>query len=150
VRDNTGTVRQVGNSTEPFKGIIERVKLIEYAKALHLRNPIHWDKTAAVNAGYSDVVAVPGFITTLTMQQRDVKFATFQLDERKTLLGELKWEHHGVVCAGDELQGKCTLISVSEKKGQRPMEVLVFETRLTNQMGKNVLTIFETHLERKD
>ena len=147
---NTQSVRAVGRSTQPFKGVIERVKLIEYARALHLRNPIHWDAATAKAAGYRDVVAVPGFLTSLTMQQRDIKFATFALNERKSLLGELRWEHRGVVCAGDELRGQSILVEVSEKTGARPMDVLVVETRLDNQFGETVLIVTETHLERKD
>ena len=144
------TARAVGRATSPFKTVVERTKLAEYARALHLRNPIHWEPAAARAAGYRDVVAVPGFITSLTMHQRDIKFATFALNESKSLLGELRWEHRGIVCAGDELSGCSTLVDVSKKSGRRTMDVLVIETRLVNQFGDTVVVVAETHIEPED
>lgn len=146
--DQRRALRIVGRSTDPFRVRVERVKLIEYARALHLRNPIHWDAAAAQAAGYRDVVAVPGFITSLTLQQRDIKFSCFGFDESKSLLGELSWRCRAVVCAGDEVSGRSVLIETAEKKGRWSMDISIIETRLTNQLGEAVMDFRETHIER--
>ncbi len=142
--------RQLGRRTLLFKGVIERVKLIEYAQALHLRNPIHVDRSAALAAGYRDLVATSGFITSMTLQPRAVKFAVYDIDETRALAGEMAWTHKGVVCAGDELSGYSELVEASVKGGSRPMDMLVIETRLTNQFGEVVLIVRESTLERHE
>ncbi len=148
--DQKNPLRTIGRATSPFRKIVDRTKLAEYARALHLRNPIHWDREAAQRAGYRDVVAVPGFVTSLTMEQRDVKFKTFGLVESKSLLGEVKWEACRVVCAGDELRGCSVLADVTVKQGKHPMDILAIQTRLENQFGEIVMIVTETHVERKD
>ncbi len=140
--------RQLGRKTPPFKGVIERVKLIEYAQAAHLRHAIHVDRDAAMAAGYRDVVAPSGFITSMTLQPRAVKFAVYDIDESRALAGEMEWLHRGVVCAGDELSGHSELVEASVKGGTRPMDLLVVETQLKNQFGETVLIVRETTLER--
>jgi acyl dehydratase len=139
--------RQLGRKTNTFSGVIERVKLIEYAKALHLRNPIHIDPVAAIEAGYRDIVATSGFITSMTLQPRAVKFAVYEIDESRALAGEMEWIHKAVVCAGDVLSGHSELIETSIKGGNRPMDILVIETTLKNQMGEIVLIVRESTLE---
>ena len=146
----TREARKLGRKTLPFKGVIERVKLIEYAQALHLRNPIHMDRDAAIAAGYRDVVATSGFITSMTLQPRAVKFEVYDIDESRALAGEMEWIHKGVVCAGDELSGNSELVEASVKGGSRPMDMLVIETKLKNQLGETVLIVRESTLERHE
>jgi len=143
-------VREVGQSTAAFTCTIERVKLIEFAQALHLGNPVYSDLAAAVEHGYRDVVACPGFINSLTLGLREVKAATFGLAGVKAVAGEMRWESRGVVCAGDRLSGRCVLARMTEKAGRRPMDALEFETELVNQFGDKVLTVTETTLVFKD
>lgn len=146
----TREARQLGRKTRPFNGVIERVKLIEYAKAVHSRNPIHSDRDAAVAAGYRDIVAVSGFITSMTLQPRSVKFEVYDIDESRALAGEMEWIHKAIVCAGDVLSGHSELVEASVKGGSRPMDMLVIETQLKNQLGETVLIVRESTLERHD
>jgi acyl dehydratase len=142
--------RAVGLAAPAFRGVIERVKVIEYAQALQLHNPIHFDREAAVAAGFRDVVVPAGFINPFTLQPRAWKFDTFRIDEHRALAGEWSWEQHAIVCAGDELHGASVLVELGEKHGKRPMEVLVIETRYLNERDENVVTFRDVTLEFKE
>lgn len=142
--------RHIGLSAPEFRGVIERVKIIEYAQALDLRNPIHFDLDAARRAGFRDLVAPAGFINPFSLQPRAWKFETFQINEHAALAGEWSWQHHGLVCAGDELHGSSVLVELGHKQGKRPMEVLVIETKYLNQDNDNVVTIRDVTLEFGD
>lgn len=137
----------IGTAAPPFRGIIERTKIIEYAQALHLRNPVHFDRDAAIAQGYRDVVAPPGFLNPFSLQPRSAKFDTFRIDEHKALAGEWSWTQHGLVCAGDELHGQSILVEIEEKKGKRPMCVLVIETQYRNNAEEPVVTVRDVTLE---
>lgn len=139
--------REVGLSAPEFRGVIERVKIIEYAQALALRNPIHFDVKAARDAGFRDVVAPAGFINPFSLQPRAWKFETFQINEHAAVAGEWSWEQHDLVCAGDELHGRSVLVELGEKHGKRPMDVLVIETKYLNDQGDNVITVRDVTLE---
>lgn len=151
-QDQNRTVprRAVGLAAPEFRGTIERVKIIEYAQALQLRNPVHFDVAAARAAGFRDVVAPPGFINPFSLQPRAWKFDTFQIDEHKALAGEWSWDQHSIVCAGDELHGRSVLVELGEKQGKRPMDVLVIETQYLNVSEENVVTVRDVTLEFKD
>ena len=142
--------RAVGLSSLPFRGVIERVKIIEYAQALQLHNPIHFDSKAAIKAGFRDVVVPQGFINPFSLQPRAWKFDTFQINEHKALAGEWSWEQYLIVCAGDELHGQSVLVELGEKQGKRPMDVLVIETKYLNQQDEVVITVRDMTLEFKD
>lgn len=134
----------------PFRGVIERVKIVEYAQATHLKNPIHFDAAAARAAGFRDVVAPLGYLNPFTLQPRAPKFEVFQINEHAALAGEWSWDHHVDVCAGDELHGQSVLIEIGEKQGKRPMTVLVIETKYMNANNENVVTVRDMTLEFKE
>lgn len=137
----------IGTATPAFRGVIERTRLADYARALRLRNPIHFDAAAARAAGYRDVVAPAGFVISHSLQPRATKLSTFHIDESRALAGELGFEHHGVICAGDELGGRSVLVELREKAGKRPMHAYTLETRFTNQLGELVLVCHEILLQ---
>ena len=143
-------VRTVGMTLPPFRGVIERVKIIEYAQATHLKNLIHFDPAAARAASFRDVVAPLGFLNPFSLQPRGPKFEVFQINEHKALAGEWSWDHHAEVCAGDELHGQSVLIELGEKQGKRPMIVLVIETKYMNAKNQNVVTVRDMTLEFKE
>ena len=146
----TAPHRSIGLALPPFRGIIEHVKVIEYAQAVHIKNPIHFDRKAAIAAGFRDVVVPPGFLNPFSLQPRTAKFEVYKIDEHKALAGEWTWEHRDVVCAGDELHGQSVLVEVSEKQGRRPMNVLVIETQYLNQEEAVVAVVTDMTLEFKE
>ena len=143
------TKRKVGDAGPPFRGAIERVKLGEYARALHLTDPIYFDRDAAVKAGYRDVLAPPGYLNIFTLQPRAAKFDTFEVDEPNALAGEWGWEYFKDVCAGDELHGHSVLIELYEKKGKRDMIFMKIETRFLNEKEELVAIATDVTLEFK-
>ncbi len=146
----TKATRAVGDKAPEFSGEIERAKLVEYAKALHLTNPVHFDKDAAIAAGYRDVVAPPGYINIFTMQSRDDKFDTFQIDERNAVAGEWGWQYFQPICAGDVLHGQSELVGLIEKQGKKKMIVMTIETPFKNQAGEVVAIHSDVTIEFKD
>jgi len=142
--------RVVGLSTPAFKGVIERVKIAEYSKAVHIKNPIHLDRDAAIEAGYRDVVVPPGFMTPFTLQSREAKFESCFLNEKKVLAGELDWEQRLIICAGDELHGRSVLVGMSEKQGKNPMNILVIETIFFNANDEIAVIVRDKTLEFKE
>lgn len=147
---STAPSRSVGLAAPEFRGVIERVKIIEYAQALNLSNPIHFEVAAARAAGYRDIVVPAGFINPFSLQPRAWKFDTFKINEHAALAGEWSWDIHAPVCAGDELHGRSILIELGEKQGKRPMDVLVIETKYLNEKNENVVTVRDMTLEFKD
>lgn len=139
----------IGQSTPLFRGVIERLRLADYAKALHLHNPIHYDRAAAIAAGYRDVVAPPGFIISHSLQPRSLKLGSFGIEERRALMGDMRFEHFAPICAGDELSGRTVLVDLQDKQGKRPMEAFSLETRFENQLGETVLVVNETIMQVK-
>jgi len=139
--------REVGAATDLFSRTIERVKLIEYKQALKLHNPIHFDAAAARALGYRDVVAPLGFVISFTVIPREVKLSTFGIDEKRSLAGGMAFETLQPICAGDTLTGRCVLKGARHKDGKRPMTILRFETRFTNQLEEPVLVVSDTTLE---
>ena len=142
--------RSVVMTLPPFRGVIERLKIIEYSQAIHLRNPLHFDFAAARAAGHRDIVAPLGFINPFSLQPRGPKFDVFKINEHKALAGEWTWDHFGEVCAGDELHGQSVLIELGEKQGKRPMIVLIIETKFFNSNHENVVTVRDMTLEFKE
>ena len=65
----------------------------------------------------------------------------------RALAGEMAFEHHAPICAGDELKGECLLVAVDRKQGRRPMDVLRVETRIRNQFGDLVLVLTNSTLQ---
>lgn len=139
--------RVVGLAAPEFRGVIEHVKIIEYAQALDLQNPVHFDRDAARRAGFRDIVAPAGFINPFSLQPRAWKFDTFRINEKAALAGEWSWEQHQTVCAGDELHGRSVLVELGEKQGKRPMDVLVIETVYLDARGEKAVTVRDVTLE---
>jgi hypothetical protein len=142
--------RAIGDKAPPFSGEIERTKLVEYATALHLKNPVHFNKAAAVAAGYRDVVAPPGYINIFTMQTRPDKFDTFQIDERNAVAGEWGWQYFLPICAGDLLHGQSELVRLTEKQGKKTMIIMTIETRFLNHKDEVVAIHTDVTIEFKD
>ncbi len=51
----------VGKAYPPFEYEVGKEKIAEYARAIGAENPVHFDRDAARDAGFRDVVAPPMF-----------------------------------------------------------------------------------------
>lgn len=137
----------VGHRAKPFRGTIEAAKVIGYARALQLRDAIHHDHEAAVRAGHRGIVVPHGFLNPFSLQPREAKFDTFQIDERRALAGQWSWECIVPVCAGDELHGYSELVSVEHKDSKRPMAVYLIDTHFFDRADQRVATVRDLTLE---
>lgn len=127
-----------------FKGVIDAEKIIEFAEALGLANPVHRDERAAKEAGYRGVLAPPGFVTSNLIQSKRTKLEAFGISEDGALLGEMSFDQAQLICGGDEISGQSVLVDTYKKEGRRPMTAFVIETGFRNQAGETVLTVRET------
>ncbi|MGO4813401.1 MaoC family dehydratase N-terminal domain-containing protein [Cupriavidus sp. 2MCAB6] len=140
----------VGVAAPPFRGVVEYTKVVEYAQAIHIRNPIYFDREAAIAAGYRNVVVPPGFINPFSLQPRSAKFETFGINEKRAVAGEWSWEQRLVICAGDELHGQSVLVEFSEKQGTRPKRIFVIETTYSTDDCEAAIVVRDTTIEFKE
>ena len=131
-----GTTYQVG-----------REKIKEYANALGIENPVHFDVGAAREAGFRDVVAPPMFCVVYALPamapaildpEVGMNFATM-------VHGGQEFEWGEVVCSGDEITTTPKCISIEEKMGNG---FYVFESTSVNQDGDQVLRGLWTNIVR--
>lgn len=62
---------------------------------------------------------------------------TLEIDLRKVLHGEQRFDYHAPVCAGDTLRFQTRVTDIFDKKGGA-LEFVVNDTKVTNQLGEHV------------
>jgi acyl dehydratase len=116
---------------------VGREKIKEYATALGIQNPVHFDVEAARAAGFGDVVAPPMFAVVYSLQamappmfdpEVGMNFATM-------VHGGQEFEWGEPACSGDEITTSAKCLSIDEKLGNG---FYVFETNSVNQDGAMV------------
>jgi acyl dehydratase len=126
---------------------VGREKIKEYATALGIENPVHFDVGAAREAGFSDVVAPPMFCVVYALPamapaildpEVGINFATM-------VHGGQEFEWGEVVCSGDEITTTPKCLSIEEKMGNG---FYVFESTSVNQDGEQVLRGVWTNIVR--
>jgi acyl dehydratase len=131
-----GTTYQVG-----------REKIKEYANALGLDNPVHFDVEAAKAAGFRDVVAPPMFAVVYSgPAMGPVMFDPEVAMNFATMVhGGQEFEWGPPVVAGDEIVTTVSIKDISERGG---MAFYVFESVSENQKGERVCTGTWTNIVR--
>jgi len=124
-----------------------REKIKEYATALGIENPVHFEVEAARAAGFRDVVAPPMFAVVYSgpalgpvLFDPDVamNFAAMVHGGQEFVWGE-------PVCSGDEITTTAKCVSIEEKDGKG---FYVFETVSVNQDGAEVVRATWTNIVR--
>ncbi|HSS34043.1 MAG TPA: MaoC family dehydratase N-terminal domain-containing protein [Solirubrobacterales bacterium] len=124
-----------------------REKIKEYATALGIDNPVHFDVEAARAAGFRDVVAPPMFAVVysgpalgpvLFDPAVEMNFAAMVHGGQEFVWGE-------PVCSGDEITTTSKCLSIEEKDGKG---FYVFETVSVNQDGVEVVRGTWTNIVR--
>jgi acyl dehydratase len=124
-----------------------REKIKEYATALGIENPVHFDVEAARAAGFRDVVAPPMFAVVysgpalgpvLFDPEVEMNFAAMVHGGQEFVWGE-------PVCSGDEITTTAKCLSIEEKDGKG---FYVFETVSVNQDGAEVVRGTWTNIVR--
>jgi acyl dehydratase len=128
----------VGREWPPTTYQVGREKIKEYAHALGIDNPVHFDVGAAAAAGFRDVVAPPMFAVVYSSPavapamldpEVGMNFATMVHGSQ-----EFFWDEPA--CSGDEITTTAKCLSIEERDGKG---FYVFETNSVNQDGAQVV-----------
>jgi acyl dehydratase len=126
---------------------VGREKIKEYARALGIENPVHFDVEAARAAGFRDVVAPPMFAVVYSGPA--LAPAIFDpevgINIATMVHGGQVFEWEEPACSGDEITttAKCTEIYEKDGKG-----FYVFESVSDNQDGDRVVRAVWTNIVR--
>lgn len=148
----TAEARAWANSAFPrFVFEVGRHDIVKYAHATGETNPIHFDIAAAVDAGYSDIVAPPLFPYVIRMHASHLVprhrlepdgSATADvppLATTRAMAGETSIELGAPIVAGDVIFVDKRIVDMFEKEGRSGNLVFVnMEFVFTNQAGELV------------
>ena len=127
------------------KFLIEKERLVLFAKATGQTDPIYFDETLAREKGFPSILAPPTFLTTVGYEQED----SYQyLNDLSVDLGDVLhagqiYKYHSLVFAGDVITMDSKIIDMYDKKNGS-LEFVEFESLYTNQNGKLVLESLST------
>ena len=126
---------------------VGREKIKEYANALGIDNPVHFDVEAARAAGYRDVVAPPMFAVVYTSPAvaPAILDPEVELNFAAMVHGGQEFEWDEPACSGDEITTTAKCLSIEEKDGKG---FYVFETVSVNQDGAEVVRATWTNIVR--
>ncbi len=133
-----------GRALSPHSLMVERGRLIFFAKATGQRDPVYTDVSAALAAGHPDLPVPPTFLFCLCMDSPT--FAEFHtllgMDMPRILHGEQSFTYHTMAHAGDLLTFEPKIEDVFDKRGGA-LEFAVRATRVTNARGEQVADLKE-------
>ena len=128
-------------STEPY--VVGREKVREFANAIFAVAPIHHDVDAAIEAGYSDVVAPPTFpivIQEKTLQQL-LSHPGAGIDFSRVVHGDQKFEYQRPLVAGDEVVATLRVTKIQSLGGHT---MVTSESTITTTAGEPVVVATST------
>jgi N-terminal half of MaoC dehydratase len=118
--------------------VVERGKIMEFARAILDENPVYFEENA---------LAPPTFTMAGAHWPAPqggggaAKLSELGLDLLRVLHAGQEYEYLGEIKAGDSLTSRAVISDVSEKEGKRggTMTFITSETTFTNQRGEDVL-----------
>ena len=135
--------------------------ILKYAHAIEATDRIHFDRAAATEAGYRDVVAPPLFPYVIRMQSYNLTDRHGLLEDgspaadvpplptRRAMAGETSIELGEPVVAGDVITVQKRLIDMYEKEGKSgPLVFVQMEFTFHNQDGALVARELFTRIYR--
>jgi acyl dehydratase len=137
----------IGKSYEPVEYEVGKEKIGEYARAVGEENPVYFDRAAAKDAGFRDVVAPPMFAVVYSWNSAGLPALDPEVDLNFAMLlhGGQEFVWGEPVCSGDVITTVASVKDISEKGG---MGFYVFETVSTNQEGQEVVRGTWTNIVR--
>jgi acyl dehydratase len=137
----------IGKSYEPFEYEVGKEKIGEYARAVGEENPVYFDREAAKQAGFRDVVAPPMFAVIYSWGAVAHPAVDPEVDLNFAMLvhGGQEFAWREPVCSGDLISTVASVKDISEKGG---MGFYVFESISTNQDGQQVVRGTWTNIVR--
>ncbi|MFF4112094.1 FAS1-like dehydratase domain-containing protein [Streptomyces sp. NPDC001714] len=109
--------------TEPYE--VGREKIREFAEAVGDTNPVYTDPEAAKALGYSDVIAPPTFVFSITFRAAGqvVEDPQLGLDYSRVVHGDQKFAYRRPVRAGDRLTVTSTIEAVKSLAGNDVIDI---------------------------
>lgn len=119
----------LGSSTPALAVLVERGRLLLFAKATGQTNPLYTDVDVAQAQGHPDLPVPPSFLFGLELEQPDPFgwITELGVDMNTVLHGTQGFDYHALAYAGDTLTTLSTITDVYTKKGG----ALEFITRRT-------------------
>lgn len=116
---------------------VGREKIREYANALGIDNPVHFDVEAARAVGFRDVVAPPMFAVVCSSPAVGPAILDPEVEMNFAAMvhGGQAFEWGEPACSGDEITTTAKCLSIEERGGKG---FYVFETDSVNQDGAPV------------
>jgi acyl dehydratase len=137
----------IGKTYDPFEYEVGREKIREYASAVGETNPVYFDRKAAQDAGFRDVVAPPMFAVVYSAGSvgPPIFDPEIGIDFMRMVHGGQEFVWGEPVCAGDTIVTLTTFKDFSEKDGRK---FYVFESVSKNQDGGEVVRGTWTNIVR--
>jgi acyl dehydratase len=137
----------IGKSYPSVEYEVGKEKIGEYARAVGEDNPVYFDRAAARDAGFRDVVAPPMFAVVYTWGSVALPAVDPDVDLNFAMLvhGGQEFTWGEPVCSGDVISTVASVKDISEKGG---MGFYVFESVSTNQEGHEVVRGTWTNIVR--
>ncbi|WP_217549088.1 MaoC family dehydratase N-terminal domain-containing protein [Streptomyces sp. GbtcB6] len=109
--------------TEPYE--VGREKIREFAEAVGDANPVYTDAEAAKALGYSDVIAPPTFVFSITFRAAGqvVEDPQLGLDYSRVVHGDQKFAYRRPVRAGDRLTVTSTIEAIKSLAGNDVIDI---------------------------
>ena len=137
----------IGKSYPAVEYEVGKEKIGEYARAVGEENQVYFDRAAATEAGFRDVVAPPMFAVVYSWGSVALPAVDPEVDLNFAMLvhggQEFAWAEP--VCSGDAISTVASVKDISEKGG---MGFYVFESVPTNQDGQEVVRGTWTNIVR--
>jgi len=124
-----------------------RAKIAEYANAIGAENPVHFDREAALAAGFRDVVAPPMFCVVYSAPAMGPAILDSEVGMNFAAMvhGSQEFEWGEAVCSGDEITTTPRCAEIYEKDGKG---FYVFESTSVNQEDAQVVRGTWTNIVR--
>jgi len=137
----------IGKTYDPFDYEVGREKIREYANAVGETNPVYFDRAAAQDAGFRDVVAPPMFAVVYSAGSvgPPIFDPEVGIDFMRMVHGGQEFVWSEPVCSGDTITTQTTFKDFSEKDGRK---FYVFESVSKNQDGTEVVRGTWTNIVR--
>jgi len=124
-----------------------RAKIAEYANVIGAENPVHFEKDAALAAGFREVVAPPMFCVVYSAPAMGPAILDPEVGMNFAAMvhGSQEFEWGEPVCSGDEITTTPRCLEIYEKDGKG---FYVFESISVNQDGEQVVRGTWTNIVR--
>lgn len=134
-----------------FSVVLERGRLRFFAHAIGETDPVFTDAKAARAAGHRDIPAPPTFLFGLGLEAPNPfgYLADLGIDLRRILHGEQQFDYYRVVCAGERITLRDTIVDTYSKRGGA-LDFLVKRTEFlagTETVAVGTTTIVVRHPE---